>query len=265
MHVGYEVIMAVLAFVVLLLLVAEYIIELSPQQLHLIAQLDLIVLLVFALDYIFRVRAAKNKVSYIKGHLIDLVAILPFDSFLRVFRFPVLVEAQTISRIFKLSRFARIAAFTKKIFSRATKLLKTNGLHYMMAVTGSIIFLGAFGILHFEKPYGNIATFGDALWWSLVTTSTVGYGDMAPVTAGGRILAGVLMLTGIGFLGLMTGSVATYFLRNNTASTSKLTVADEEIEYVKHKLDDLNNLSKDDILTLNSVIISVWEHKHAQA
>ncbi len=88
-------------------------------------------------------------------------------------------------------------------------------------------------------------TFSDALWWNMVTTTTVGYGDISPETPGGRILAGILMIVGIGFLGMVTGSVATCFVDNlsKCQAEAKATIVDEQIEHVKRKLDIIETLS----------------------
>ncbi|MDW7649861.1 MAG: ion transporter [Bacillota bacterium] len=262
---GYEIVMAVLALAVLVLLLAEFIIPLNKRQLIMLTQLELVVVFIFAADYFIRLYKAENKIRFIRGNLLDLVAILPVDNFLRISRVTMLAEfhVSDMCRIFKFSRVARILVFTRKFFSGFFKLVKTNGLHYMVAFTTGIIFIGAFGIQYFEKPYGTITNFGDALWWSLVTTTTVGYGDLAPVTAGGRILAAFLMIAGIGFIGMVTGSIATFFLNRMQPGTEagKKSVADEEIEYIKHKLDDLESLSQEDVLTLNKVILGIWEQK----
>lgn len=100
-----------------------------------------------------------------------------------------------------------------------------------MLATVFIVFLGALGIMVVEPGIGN---FGDSIWWSVVTTTTVGYGDISPKSAGGRIIAGLLMLVGIGFLGMITGSIATYFVSrlSKTESVTVKSVADEQIEYV---------------------------------
>lgn len=195
---------------------------------------------VFATDYAYRLETSKNKLVFVRRNIIDLVAILPVDSFLRVFK---IAELYELTHVYKISRFARITAFGRKSIGGFFRLVKTNGLHYMITFTAAIIVVGAFGILHFEKSSESITTFGDALWWSLVTTTTVGYGDLAPVTAGGRILAAFLMLTGIGFLGMVTGSVATFFLQQVGTASNNKSAADEEIDYIKKKLDNLDNLS----------------------
>ena len=112
-------------------------------------------------------------------------------------------------------------------------------------------------------------TLGDALWWSLVTATTVGYGDISPESAGGRIVAAILMLVGIGLIGMVTGSVATYFVSKlSSGSDQKSSVASEQIDFVKNKLDDLENLSQEDVVALNRIIVCAWEeaiHKNKKS
>jgi voltage-gated potassium channel len=78
----------------------------------------------------------------------------------------------------------------------------------------TLVGVGAAVELAFEQhaPGATIHGFGDALWWAIVTVTTVGYGDTAPVTAGGRGVAVVLMLTGIGLVGVLSATVASYFV-----------------------------------------------------
>ncbi len=63
---------------------------------------------------------------------------------------------------------------------------------------------------------GNIHSYPSALWWAIVTVTTVGYGDRYPVSAGGRIVAAVLMLVGIGLIGVLTATVASVFVKEHT-------------------------------------------------
>lgn len=79
-----------------------------------------------------------------------------------------------------------------------------------------VIFVGAVGMLDVERtaPGANIHNFGDALWWALVTVTTVGYGDTYPVTTDGRLIAAAVMVTGIAVLGVVTATVATWFIDN---------------------------------------------------
>lgn len=76
------------------------------------------------------------------------------------------------------------------------------------------VYMGTLSVLDMERsaPGANITTFGDGLWWSLVTVTSVGYGDFYPVTFQGRIVAAGPMLCGIGMLGLVTAAVASWIV-----------------------------------------------------
>ncbi|WP_372171412.1 potassium channel family protein, partial [Vibrio sp. 10N.222.49.C9] len=82
------------------------------------------------------------------------------------------------------------------------------------SVSVLVVIFGAIGILQFEKglPDSNIHSAGDALWWSFVTITTVGYGDFYPVTTQGRLVAAILMTAGVGLFGTFTGLVANWFM-----------------------------------------------------
>ena len=76
---------------------------------------------------------------------------------------------------------------------------------------------GSVAILEFERvPGANILTAEDALWWALSTMTTVGYGDRFPVTTEGRMIAAVLMITGVGLFGVLSGTIAGWFLTSKT-------------------------------------------------
>lgn len=87
-------------------------------------------------------------------------------------------------------------------------------LGYVLALVAVVLFLGAGGF-YFEEHGRNAAvhSFGDGLWWAIVTMTTVGYGDISPVTTGGRLVGAVLMISGISALGLFTASIAAYMIR----------------------------------------------------
>jgi voltage-gated potassium channel len=101
-----------------------------------------------------------------------------------------------------------------------------------------MIIFSAIGILGVEKdaPGSNIRTAEDALWWSYVTITTVGYGDRYPVTSEGRLIAAALMTVGVGLFGMFTAYVASWFVvkrdENNAQKTEPVTKKEETIIYV---------------------------------
>lgn len=246
--------MAGLALAVLAILIIEFTRPLSGTQEILLARIDLFILTIFAVDYFYRLIRSGNKLTFVKKNIFDLIAIMPFDKAFRIARLARLTRLIRLSRATKL---ARMAVITKKFTGNLKGVLTTNGLHYVFLFTAILIFFGAVCIKALEPA---MATFEDALWWSLVTATTVGYGDISPESSGGRIVAAILMLVGIGLIGMVTGSVATYFVsRLSSGDQQKKSVAVEQLDYIKSKLDDLESLSHDDVVGLNKIITLAWE------
>jgi voltage-gated potassium channel len=116
---------------------------------------------------------------------------------------------------------------------RARSILTHRNLHFVLLAVLMILFVCAGLELAFERhAHGaNIHNFGDALWWAVVTVTTVGYGDTYPVTSGGRGVAVVLMLVGIGLIGVLTATVASFFVQESAeAEKSELIARLDRIE-----------------------------------
>jgi voltage-gated potassium channel len=148
----------------------------------------------FAADYLVRLVLARQRRDFVRTHWLDLCAvILPILQPLRLLR---LVATLTL-----VGRRARMA-------SQIQLTTYVGG-----AVIGLLMF-GSLAVLSVERdsPNGNIKTLGDAVWWSFTTMTTVGYGDHAPTTGMGRMLAVGLMLSGIALLGVVTANIAAWFI-----------------------------------------------------
>lgn len=243
-------IMAGLALAVAVVLFIEFTHPLTEEQIDFLTAIDLSILAVFAVDYFYRLVRAQDKWAFFKGNIFDLIAIMPFDKafrlarLVRLVRLARLARASRVTRMLRLFRLFRIFIFARRLWGTFKGVISTNGLIY---------------VVFFEA---GMESFGDALWWSLVTTTTVGYGDISPESTGGRILAGFLMIVGIGFLGMVTGSVATYFVDRLGKNENKAaTITEEQIHFIKRKIDELDTLSLEDVKSLNRMILSVWLEK----
>ncbi|HSJ38691.1 MAG TPA: ion channel [Planococcus sp. (in: firmicutes)] len=157
---------------------------------------DWLIWCIFFIDYFTRLYLAGNKWAYIKSHPLELIAIIPFDSIFRAARFV---------RIFRVIKLLGIGShYLRPVYG----ILKTNGLDKLLIITIALLFLIPIPLIIVEP---DINTFSDALWWAIVTTTTVGYGDMYPSTGIGRLLAVVLMVVGIGIIGTFTSAISSYF------------------------------------------------------
>jgi voltage-gated potassium channel len=101
---------------------------------------------------------------------------------------------------------------------RVEAVLRHHSLFRVLIAAAATLFLGAWLVLLFEEHAkgSNIHDYGDALWWAIVTVTTVGYGDRFPVSEGGRAVAVILMLLGIGLIGVLTATVASVFVKEHT-------------------------------------------------
>jgi len=261
----YELLMAFLALVVVAILFVEFTRPLTEEQEKILFRIDLTILLIFAVDYFYRLIRAKNKWQFVKSNIFDLIAIMPFDKAFRIARLARLTRLVRLSRsarvvrILRLTKLVRLFAFARRFSNTFSGVLQTNGLIYVVIVTFFVIIMGACGIMAFEN---NINTFGDAIWWSLVTTTTVGYGDISPESTGGRVIAGILMIFGIGFLGMVISSMATFFVDRLSSSKNevKKSFAEEQLNFIKKQLDDIENMNQEDIEALTASIKNIWSH-----
>lgn len=231
LHKYYEILVCVLAFVTIIITLLDLtgIIDLGTMKvLYLI---DTGIWFFFVADYIFRFAVSDKKVNFFKNSIFDLIAIIPFGSGLSLFR------AFRIVRIAKLSKFAKLLKFVA-FASKLKKFIYTNGFIYVLYANIITILLGAAGIYAVE--YGStVNSFPDALWWAFVTATTVGYGDISPSTSAGRLIAGILMIVGIGFVSMLTGTIATYFTNKFNKSTDEA-LTNSDISKIKELLEKLD-------------------------
>ena len=240
----YEIMMGVLALISVSLVALEFSLNsISVKLLNTISIIDNFIYIIFLADYCIRLMISKNKLDFIKSNKIDLLSIIPFNSLFKAFRVLKLIK------IIKLTKFIKVSVFLFKLKNNCNTFFKTNHFGYMVVIIIITILLGAFGISCTE----NIP-FSDGLWWSFVTATTVGYGDISPSTGLGRIIASILMLVGIGFIGMLTGTIATYFLSEKENNKS---FKEEIIDSIKDKLDNFDDLTNDDISDICAILKSL--------
>lgn len=112
----------------------------------------------------------------------------------------------------------KVGLLIGEVALRIEVVLKHHSLFRVLIAATGTLFLGAWLVLLFEADAigTNIHNFGNALWWAIVTVTTVGYGDRFPISVGGRLVAVVLMLVGIGLIGVLTATVASVFIQEHT-------------------------------------------------
>jgi voltage-gated potassium channel len=186
-------------------------------------QASILIWLAFVADYAIRIVHARDRGRFVRQNVVDLIAIMPWD----------VVRAARLFRLLRLLRLLRGISVLWRVGRDLRGILRTNGLSFVLAFVALVVILGGLLIRAVEPAIG---TFGDGMWWSLVTATTVGYGDIAPKSTLGRVVAAVLMLVGIGTLGMLTGSIATYFMQTKGSSNP-------HVRHVQRQLDDWDSLS----------------------
>ena len=137
---------------------------------------------------------------------IDLLSSIPIFDWMRLGRAARIVRVIRVIRGIKATRF-----LASLIFQNRTR----NALLAGSFVAVVVIFSCSFAILQFEGAHGgNITTAEDAVWWSICTVTTVGYGDLYPTSWEGRIVAFILMVTGASSFGALSGLIAGHFLQH---------------------------------------------------
>lgn len=156
--------------------------------------------LVFVVDFVVHVRHLEDYVGTRLGKFDLVIVILTAPWFLLPGAhgggFVVVLRLARLSRLLVASRGA------KRLFERLGRVAM---------VAGSVLVIGAAVAYYAEHPTNpSFATFGDSLWWAMVTLTTVGYGDIFPITTAGRIDASMIMITGVAILGLLAGTLASF-------------------------------------------------------
>ena len=181
---------------------------LSPRATLQLRAVETATVLLFTVEYALRIYVASSRLRYIFSFygLVDLLAILPFylatGLDLRALR---AVRLLRLIRVFKLLRYSAAS----RRFHRAFLIAKEELLLCLFAAV-ILLFLAAVGIYYFEhqaQPEAFASIF-DSLWWAVATLTTVGYGDVYPITTGGRIFTFFVLLIGLGVVSVPAGLVA---------------------------------------------------------
>jgi voltage-gated potassium channel len=193
------------------LLLLPLIVDLSEAADAAIVAVDWFIWSAFAFEYVVRLVLTERRWHFVRREWPDLlIIVLPFLRPLRIVR---------SARALRLLRLSRLAAVLAEATQETRRLLVRHKLHYALLATAVVVIGCALLVYGLEDGSGGpIDNVGDALWWSITTVTTVGYGDTFPTTAAGRGVGAVLMLTGIALFGVLTANLAAFMLERGAGA-----------------------------------------------
>jgi voltage-gated potassium channel len=218
-------IMMVFALLWLPVLVVPLVTDLHGSLAIAFATFDYFVWAAFLVEYVAKLSLAADRRHFVRHHLLDLAMVAV----------PILRPLR-LARLFRFVRLGRVVIVLGSGLRRARAILTYHSLHFVLLAVAVIVFAAAGLELFFEQHSTGptaIHNFGDAFWWAVVTVTTVGYGDKVPMTGGGKWVAAGLMFTGIGLVGTLTASIASYFVQEQRS---------QELADVKAQLAEIREL-----------------------
>lgn len=188
--------------------------NLEPSTRVALRAIEVFCVIVFTVEYILRIYVADSKPKFIFSFfgIIDFVAVLPF-----YLSFGVDLRSLRALRFLRLFRILKLVRYNKAMnhFARAIKTAKEEILLFIV-ITLMLIYFSAVGIYYFENEAQpeHFTSIFDSLWWAIITLTTVGYGDVYPITVGGKVFTFMILMIGLGIVAIPTGIISSALTRS---------------------------------------------------
>lgn len=209
-----EIPLMVLAFVTVPLLLAPIYWDLTPDEESLVVFLDVAIWAIFAVDLVVKTAIAPRRLAYLREHWLEvLVVLIPIARPLRILR---------------------IIVYGSRAYRGAIRLVRVD---FIGAYAVGLVVLIAAIVTSVERGHeSRLDSFPDALWWAIVTVTTVGYGDIVPVTQAGRALALVLMIGGVALFGALTANLASFLMPKEAPNSAVVASLVEEVRLMRDEV-----------------------------
>ncbi|MFT5214954.1 MAG: voltage-gated potassium channel [Glaciecola sp.] len=203
-----------LIFLSLITFSIETLPNLKPQTRTILSVIEIFCVVIFTIEYVLRIYVADSKPKFIFSFfgLIDFLAILPF-----YLSFGVDLRSLRVLRFLRIFRILKLVRYNKAMnhFTRAIKSAKEEILLFVF-ITLMLIYFSAVGIYYFENQTQpeHFTSIFDSLWWAIITLTTVGYGDVYPITVGGKVFTFFILMIGLGIVAIPTGIISSALTRS---------------------------------------------------
>jgi len=228
-RITYELFISLVTLISLILVSLYYFAPFSVEVKEVLLITDSIIALVFLVDFFIRLSHRSQIQRYpLIYALLDLLSGLPGLPFLRYLRLPRLLVT---TRFFRRHTAEEVRAETRQQLAQSTLLITT-------LVALLVITVGSVLVVSFEAraPDANIMTGEEAVWWSIVTVATVGYGDYVPVTVGGRIIGSIMMVVGVSIFSVLTSYISSLVINRKNENREELAGLRQEVAEIKTML-----------------------------
>jgi len=208
----------ILAFVMIPLIVGPLLWKLSPSEEVTFLTLDWFIWAIFAVDLAIKLIVTPHRLAYLKRHWLEvLVVVVPF---------------------FRPLRIVRVFIFGSRAWVGTRRLVNVD---FLFVYGVGLVMITATVVASVEGGEGaSIRSFPDALWWSMATITTVGYGDVVPISTVGRAMGYILMLGGIAFFSGITANLASFLVRGRDTRDKALHNLVVEVEGLRKELERLH-------------------------
>ncbi|EKO3441963.1 TPA: potassium channel family protein [Vibrio fluvialis] len=201
----------ILSFMALFVISGLLFVPVEHETRQVLIGLDFVICSIFILQLCIDLIRAADRMQFLKRHWIDILASIP------------MIEPLRFARIFHILRVILVIRSGRTILRQLLANRRETTLATILLLLVVLLTLGSSMMLFFEvqDPNANITDGGDALWWALVTISTVGYGDHYPVTTAGKIVASIMIVCGVGMFGMISGLIASFLSSPDHSQTAR--------------------------------------------
>ncbi|WP_017443976.1 ion transporter [Gayadomonas joobiniege] len=250
----FDIAMMLLSAVSMAIVVAIFILPRGSETRLLLLSIDTMICVLFIIHFIANMVMSKKPWGYFKSHWLELLASIPMIEPLRLLRF---LQIFRVIRMIRLARSVIVPMLRQRVQTTLAGLLVLM----VLIVAGSAI---SIFLVESDVEGANIKNAEDALWWGLVTVSTVGYGDYYPVTNLGRIISGLLIVSGVSLFGVISGYIASSFTSSNQEESDTPPLWARNLLQQREKQEQTTQALKDEVARLNQQVKKLSEQLDQQ-